>query len=170
MALIEASFFPLSVDVPLVALGVTSPKKSLVFGVVATFGSFIGGYLGYFIGYAAFDVLGRSLLNFHGMMGTFEGVLATYRQHGMGALIFAGFTPLPYITFTIAAGFNKTIDLWTLTLGAFIGRSLRFFSVGVLLYFYGARVKVVIDKYFEIVTIAFIVIIIVGIIYFKWLV
>ena len=166
---IEASLFPLSVDVPLIALGVTSPKKSLRFAAIATFGSFVGGYFGYLIGYAAFDAVGKSLLSFHGIMNKFEIILNAYRQHGMGALIVAGFIPLPYIAFTITAGFNQTIDLWTLTIGALIGRTLRFFPVGVLLFFYGVRAKVFIEKYFEIVSIVFIMIVILGIIFFRWL-
>jgi membrane protein YqaA with SNARE-associated domain len=170
IAFVEASFFPISVDVLLIALGVTAPKKSLMFALVATIGSVMGGYLGYYIGYALFDVVGKPLLGFHGMINKFDIILDRYHQNGVGVLVFSGFIPIPYIVFTFAAGFNHTIDLLTLTIGSLIGRSLRFFLVGALLYSFGARVKVFLERYFETVSIVCIILIIVGIIISKWLV
>jgi hypothetical protein len=38
-----------------------------------------------------------------------------------------------------------------------LGRGARFFLVGTLIFFFGARVKVFLEKYFEIVTIALLV-------------
>ena len=87
----------------------------------------------------------------------------------MSTLIFSGFTPVPYIVFTISAGFNGTLDLWTLAIGALIGRTLRFFPIGILLYFYGERAKIMIEKYFGILTVSYLLVIIISFIYFKWL-
>jgi membrane protein YqaA with SNARE-associated domain len=168
VAFAEASFLPVSVDIPLIALGVSSPKKSLLFGAVATLGSFAGGFAGYYIGLTIFEVIGKSLLNLYGLNEVCNAILAQYANHGITTLMFSGFTPFPYIVFTITAGFNGTLDLWTLTVGALIGRSLRFLPVGILLYFYGGRAKIIIEKYFGIVTAVFILVILLGILYFKW--
>ena len=169
IAFIEASFFPIPPDVLLIALGVATPKKSFKYALVCTAGSVIGAYLGYFIGYALFETVGRPLLSFYGVLGQFEKILQKYHENGILALFIAGFTPIPYKAFTIAAGFNSTLDLWTLTLGSLVGRSSRFFLVGALLYLYGANVKVFLDKYFDKLSLAFVALFILGFIAIKWL-
>ena len=169
IAFIEASFFPIPPDVLLIALGVATPRKSFRFALVCTVGSVVGAYLGYAIGYAAFEAVGKPILNFYGVLSQFEAVLLKYREHGMLALFVAGFTPIPYKIFTIAAGFNQTIDLWTLTIGSLIGRSSRFFLVGALLFFFGVGIKKFIDKYFDKLSLAFVALFILGFIAIKWL-
>lgn len=168
IAFVEASFFPIPPDVLLIALAVAMPKKSFKFALVCTLGSVTGAYLGYFIGYAAFETVGRPILAFYGITDQFQVVLDKYKDNGMIALFIAGFTPIPYKLFTIAAGFNQTLDLWTLSIGSLIGRSSRFFLVGGLLYFFGASVKIIIDKYFDKLSLAFVVLFILGLIAVKW--
>jgi len=155
IAFIEASIFPLPPDVLLVALGVSAPKKALKYGLVTAAGSFFGAYLGYYIGYASFEIIGKPVLSFFGMLRYIEPALKQYHEHGILALIFSGFTPIPYIVFTMAAGFNKTIDLLTLTIGGGIGRLIRFMLVAGLLYVFGPPVKVFIDKYFDKLSLVF---------------
>ena len=60
----------------------------------------------------------------------------------------AAFTPIPYKVFTIAAGVFK-VNFWTLVIASLIGRSARFFMVAGVIYFFGARVKLLIEKYFD---------------------
>lgn len=169
ISFIEASVFPLPPDVLLIALGVVSPRKALKYGLVTAAGSFLGGYLGYYIGYASFEIIGKPILSFFRVIHFVDPALRGYQQHGILALIFAGFTPIPYIAFTMAAGFNRTIDLLTLTIGGAIGRLLRFMLVGGLLYVFGPPVKTFIDKYFEKVSIVFAGLLVVLIIAFKFL-
>ena len=169
ISFIEASLFPISVDVPLIALGVAAPQKGLRLGLVATIGSFLGGYLGYAVGFLLFDAVGKPLLDLYGLSHSFDHLLSMYHQHGIGALILSGFTPLPYILFTYAAGFNRTLDVGMLTIGALAGRTLRFYPIGVLLYYAGPQAKIYLEKYFRVATVSFIILIIAGLIFFKWL-
>jgi membrane protein YqaA with SNARE-associated domain len=169
IAFIESSFFPIPPDVLLIALGVTTPKKSFRYALICTIGSVMGAYLGYLIGYAFFETIGKPILNFYGVLHQFEVVLQKYHENGILALFIAGFTPIPFKLFTIAAGFNQTLDLWTLTVGSIIGRLSRFFLVGAMLYLFGASVKVFIDKYFDKLSLAFVALFILGILAVKWL-
>ena len=170
IAFIEASFFPIPPDILLIAIGVTNAKKSLNAAAICTIGSVIGGYLGYFIGYGLFETIGRPILTLYGVMNQFEVILQKYNENGLLVLFIAGFTPIPYKAFTIIAGFNQTIDLWTLTIGSLIGRSTRFFLVGGLLYFFGQRVKVFLDKYFDKLSLVFVALLILGFVAIKWLI
>lgn len=169
IAFVEASFFPIPPDVLLIALGVATPRKSFIYAFVATAGSVCGAYLGYFIGYALFETIGKPILSFYGVSEQFESVLMRYNENGILALFIAGFTPIPYKVFTIAAGFNSTLSLWTLTVGSLIGRASRFFLVGALLFFFGASVKVFLDKYFDKLSLAFVALFIVGFVAIQWL-
>lgn len=169
IAFIEASFFPIPPDVLLIALAVATPKKAFKFALICTAGSVTGAYLGYLIGYGFFEVIGRPILSFYGALDKFEIVLMKYREHGFLALFIAGFTPIPYKVFTIAAGFQQTIDLWTLTIGSLIGRASRFFLVGGLLYYFGPQLKIFLDKYFDKLSLTFVALLILGFITIKWI-
>lgn len=169
IAFVESSFFPIPPDVLLIAMGVGQPRKSWQFALICTVGSVLGAFLGYFIGYAFFETLGRPILEFYGALDKFEGVLQNYRENGILALFIAGFTPIPFKLFTIAAGFDRTLDLTTLALGSLIGRSSRFFLVGGLLYYYGASIKGFLDRYFDRLSLAFVALLVLGFVAVKLL-
>jgi membrane protein YqaA with SNARE-associated domain len=169
IAFVESSFFPIPPDVLLIALAVANPKQSFKFAAICTAGSVSGAFLGYYIGYAFFESVGSHIVDFYGFTDKFQFVLDKYRENAWLAIIFAGFTPIPYKVFTIAAGFNKTIDLGTLALASLIGRAARFFLVGALLYAFGARMKEYLDRYLERLTLALGLLFVLGIITVKWL-
>jgi len=84
---------------------------------------------------------------------------------GVWAVGLAGFTPIPYKVFTIAAGFFE-MQIVAFILASAISRSLRFFLVagiiGILYKKYGDKIKVFIDKYFNYLAIAFVILLILG--------
>jgi membrane protein YqaA with SNARE-associated domain len=169
VAFAEASLLPVSVDIPLVAIGIAAPETGLVLGAIATAGSFLGGFLGYFIGFSLFDLLGRPLLALCGATGAAGRILALYHDHGLAALVLSGFTPLPYISYTYAAGIDRTLDLWTLTLGALLGRTLRFFPIGVLIYVAGSRAKEYLQRYFAAISLTVVLLFTAAYLAYQWL-
>jgi membrane protein YqaA with SNARE-associated domain len=162
IAFIEASFFPIPPDVLLLALGVSYPRKSFMYAAVCALGSVSGAFLGYYIGYAFFEVVGSRILEFYGVSDQFDVVLERYRENGFITLIIAGFTPIPFKVFTIAAGFRGTIPLETLAIASLIGRSLRFFIIAAFFYFFGPQIKVLIDKYLDWVAVLFVILLVGG--------
>ena len=146
-AFIEASVFPLPPDVLLIALGVTRPRRSILYSLLVVCGSSMGALLGYYLGYAVFDAVGSRLMNVSGAGGRFESLLSGYHTNAWLVLFLAGFTSIPFMVFTVAAGFNSTVDLPTLVFGVLCGRIIRFLPIGFLLVFFGARVKYYIDHY-----------------------
>jgi membrane protein YqaA with SNARE-associated domain len=169
IAFVEASFFPIPPDALLLALAVLYPKRSYTYAAVCAVGSVLGAFLGYYIGYAFFELIGSRILEFYGAIEQFETVLEKYREHGFLAIVLAGFTPIPFKVFTIAAGFRETIPLGTLALASLVGRSLRFFLVATFFYYLGPTIKVYIDRYFDIFAIAFMVLLIGGFILIRFL-
>lgn len=169
-AFIESSFFPIPPDALLIILAISYPKRSFYYALICTIGSVLGAYLGYLIGYVFYDSIGIKIIKFYGVEHQINYVLQKYHENGFIAIVTAGFTPIPYKVFTILAGFNKTIDLFTLTFASLIGRAGRFFLVGGLIYFIGPEVKSFIDKYLDKLTLAFMVLLILSFVVLKYLV
>jgi membrane protein YqaA with SNARE-associated domain len=161
IAFMESSFFPIPPDVLLIAMAVIVPKKAFRYALICSVGSVLGGVFGYFIGWALFESVGQAILQFYGAMGHYETVRQLYSEHAFWAILAAGVTPIPYKVFTIAAGAFE-VSLTTLIVASIIGRSARFFAVAALFYFFGAPIKKFIDKYFEILSIVFLVLLVGG--------
>jgi membrane protein YqaA with SNARE-associated domain len=154
----ESSFFPIPPDVLLLALGVAAPHRALWYAAVCSVASVLGGVLGYAIGFFVWDTAQDVFFTY--VPGfTREGfgrVQALYDAYGFLAVMVAGFTPIPYKIFTIASGvFGMNLPLFVVA--SAISRSARFFIEGVLLFRYGARIQQILDRYFNLITIAFLV-------------
>ena len=168
IAVAESSFFPIPPDVFLIALCIGAPKKSFKFAAICAAGSLIGGALGYELGLAFMDTLGQRILNLYGLEEKYHVVQELYQQYDAWAVAAAGFTPLPYKLFTISAGAFK-INFPTFMLVSLAARSARFFLVAALIYKFGAPVQYFINKYFNILTIVFLVLLIGGFVLIKML-
>ncbi len=174
----EASFFPVPPDALLIALCMGAHKKWVRFAVICSIGSVIGGVLGYLIGWGAYDLIGQKIVAVvAGLSGTEPDALLGAASEwfnekevygmkvGAWAVGIAGFTPIPYKVFTIAAGFFK-MNFGIFIVASAISRSLRFFVVagiiGLLFEKHGPRIEKFIDKYFNLLAIAFIVLLVLG--------
>ncbi|HQL55986.1 MAG TPA: DedA family protein [Myxococcota bacterium] len=96
----------------------------------------------------------------------FLKVKALYDDNAFLAIFTAAFTPIPYKVFTIAAGYFD-VSMGILALASGIGRSARFFLVAGLLWAFGPPMKRLIDKYFDILALAFMVLLIGGFLLLK---
>lgn len=167
LAFTESSFFPVPPDVLLITLSLSIPKKAFKYALLCTFGSIVGGMFGYFIGYQLMDLIGIPILNFYGAMEKYEYIRALYTKYDAWAVGIAAFTPIPYKVFTIAAGAFK-IDFVVFVLASIAGRAGRFFLVAGFIYLYGPSIKDFIDKYFNLLTFAFFVLLILGFLLMKY--
>ena len=166
IAVAESSFFPIPPDVFLIALCVGAPKKSFKFALICSVGSVLGGALGYGLGLGFMDTVGQSILNLYGLQDKYTVVQGLYQQYDALAVGAAGFTPLPYKLFTITAGAFK-IDFVTFMVVSLVARSARFFLVSALIYKFGAPVQHFINKYFNILTLVFLGLLIGGFVLIK---
>ena len=166
VAFCESSFFIVPPDILLIALAVSKPKRSFYYALISTIGSVLGGMFGYFIGLEFMEVVGIPILKLYGVMDKYEYVAVLYNKYDAWAVSIAGFTPIPYKLFTIAAGATK-INFAIFFISSLLSRGARFFLVGGLIYFFGARIKNFIEKYFNILSIVFVILLIGGFIAVK---
>ena len=148
MSFAESSFFPVPPDVLLMALALGRPKRSLYYAFICSIASVLGGVLGYFIGAAIWDMVSAYFFSYiPGFTAErFGYVQALFEKHNFWIVFFAGFTPIPYKVFTIGAGVFH-IAFAPFLAASLVGRSLRFFAVGGLIYCFGAPVRSFIDRY-----------------------
>ncbi|TQM93372.1 YqaA family protein [Roseinatronobacter monicus] len=145
VSFIESSVFPIPPDVLMVAMIVARPSQAFVIAGVATVASVAGGLAGYWIGYGAFETLGRPVLEFYGKDAYFAEFQARYNEWGAWAVLIAGVTPFPYKVITILSG-ATALSLPVFLLASIVARGLRFFIVAALLRKFGAPIRDFIER------------------------
>jgi membrane protein YqaA with SNARE-associated domain len=168
LAFAESSFFPIPPDVLLIALCVARPKRSFKYASVCAVGSIFGGVLGYLIGWQFMASVGIRIVDFYGLTDNVVHIETLYNTYDAWAVGIAGFTPIPYKVFTIAAGMFK-IDFTVFVLASAFSRSARFFLVGGLIYLFGPRIQRFIDRYFDWLAVTFTVLLVGSFVLFKYL-
>jgi len=168
LAFTESSFFPIPPDTLQLALSISKPKRSYWYAFLASIFSVLGGILGYFIGVFLFESVGKVIIQAFGYQAQFQQVGLLYQSHAFLAITAAAFTPIPYKVFTIAAGVWK-ISLATLIAASVVGRSGRFFLVATFTYFMGERVRTLVDKYFNWLSVVLFLLVIMGYAAIKYL-
>jgi membrane protein YqaA with SNARE-associated domain len=168
LAFCESSFFPIPPDILLIALAVAIPKKSLKYALICSAGSVLGGCFGYLIGWQFMASIGSPIVDFYGLGTKVEYIGSLYNKYDAWAVAIAGFTPIPYKVFTIAAGIFK-INFSVFVLTSLVSRSARFFIVGGLIYLFGPKIQGFIEKYFNILAVAFTVLLVLGFVVIKYL-
>ena len=147
-------------------LCIAIPPKSFRYAAICAVGSVLGGIIGYGLGMGFMDTIGVNIIAWYGLQDKYEVVQNLYQQHDALALAAAGFTPLPYKLFTITAGAFK-INFATFVLVSLLSRSARFFLVAAFIYKFGAPVRHFIERYFNILSILFFILLVGGFLIVK---
>ena len=160
----ESSFFPVPPDVLLAPMTLGRPQRWWRLAALTTVTSVLGGLLGYAIGYVALESV-TPLLHRVGYWGHFETAHDWFERYGFWAIFAAGFTPIPYKVFTIAAG-AAHMALLPFTLGSLVGRGARYFLVAGLVRWGGAPIEHHIRRYVDGIGWATLGILVIG--YLAW--
>ena len=128
--------------------------------------SILGAAAGYLIGYWVWEIVGGFFLSHVITAEAFATVSGKYSESAFGAVLAGAFTPIPFKAFTVTAGVFK-VDFLTFIAACAVGRTARFAIVACLLSVFGARVKLLIDKYFNIFTVIFFTLLLVGVLLLK---
>lgn len=161
----ESSFFPVPPDVLLAPLTLGAPKKWFRFALSCSIASVLGGILGYLIGMFLWEQIGTWVFAHLGGIGfteeNFSKFQEGYNKYGFWIVFTCGFTPLPYKVCTITAGVAGIMFPGFLIASA-ISRSARFFLVAGLFGWKGEAIRPFIEKYFNWLSLAFVILLIGG--------
>ncbi len=143
----ESSFFPIPPDVMLAPMTLARPDRGWFLAAITTAASVAGGVLGYVIGWLAIEGLEPWMAR----MGYDETYLLArewFDRWGFWAVLAAGFSPIPYKVFTIAAG-AMLMFLPGFVLASLLGRGTRFFLVAGLIIWGGAPMERAIRRHVD---------------------
>ncbi len=178
LALAESSFFPIPPDVLLIPLALGARSKAIRFALVCSVASIVGGIAGYGIGYyswwnGAEAYSAVALFFFNHIPGFTEQVFLNiqekYEIYNFLIVFTAGFTPIPFKIITISAG-AFSVNFPMFLLASTVSRSARFFLVALLIRQFGEPITAFIDKYFNVLSIIFTLLLIGGFLVLKTLI
>jgi membrane protein YqaA with SNARE-associated domain len=169
ISFVESSFFPIPPDIILIPMVITKRAKAWLFAFICTISSVLGGVAGYFIGYFFYLTIGEFIIELYSYQNEYSDFKSKYEgEIWLWFVFFAGLTPFPFKIITIASGALK-INMISFVAIALVSRGLRFYLVATLLKFFGNYIKEYIDKYFNILTFVFFILLIGGFIFFKYI-
>jgi len=178
MAFAEASFFPIPPDVLLIPLALGLRTKAFRLAFICSLSSILGAIFGYVIGsylwwegVNQFSWLAR--LFFDVIPGftpeIFYSIQTKYEIWNFWVVFTAGFTPIPFKVITISAG-AFDINFILFVIASTLSRSARFFLLSALIWKFGESMRDFIDKYFNLLAIIFMILLIGSFVLIKYVI
>lgn len=129
----EAVFLPVPPEALMIPLCLHNPRLSIMYALLGTAASALGGLFAYFIG----KKIGQPIL--HRLAPNLEQKLdAIFQQYGAWAVFIMSMAPADYKIFTISSGLFG-LKITRFLLAALSGRGVRFIAVAVLIMAFGKR-------------------------------
>ncbi|MFN3594743.1 MAG: YqaA family protein [Thiobacillaceae bacterium] len=144
----ESAFFPVPPDVMLAPMALARPQQAWRLALITTLASVAGGLAGYAIGHFAFEWVAPWIEARPRYWQAYQQAVAWFERYGFWAVFVAGFSPIPYKVFTIAAGV-LSMALLPFALASLIGRGARFYLVAALMRLGGARMEAALHRYVD---------------------
>ncbi|MFT4590894.1 MAG: membrane protein YqaA with SNARE-associated domain [Gammaproteobacteria bacterium] len=145
----ESSFFPIPPDVMLAPMVLAKPRSAWRLATITTVASVLGGMAGFAIGMFALDII-EPVLRDWGKWETYEHARDWFAEWGIWAVFIAGFSPIPYKIFTIAAG-AMSMAFLPFVVASAVGRGARFFLVAGLIAWGGPKFEAKLREYVDVI-------------------
>jgi membrane protein YqaA with SNARE-associated domain len=161
VAFVESSLLPIPPDILLIPMILARPHRAWRLAALCTLASVTGGLVGYAIGYFLFDAIGRPILEYNHAMAGYEALKAGFAEWGVWIIILKGMTPIPYKLVTIASGVVH-FPLLSFIGASIISRSLRFFLIAAILWWFGDAAREFIERRLMLATSLFAILLVGG--------
>lgn len=164
----ESSFFPIPPDVMMIPMILTHREIAFRLAFFATVSSVLGGFLGYYIGFALFESIGTWVIETYHLQSAMAKFQIDFAQYGFWVIALKGLTPIPFKLVTIASGVAK-FDLLQFTLASIIARAFRFYMLAGILWKFGPMAKPFIEKHMKWVVILTLLVLVLGFFIVKFI-
>jgi membrane protein YqaA with SNARE-associated domain len=151
VSFVESSVFPIPPDVLMIPMCLADRRRSLWIATVCTLASVAGGFLGYAIGFYAFEAVGQAIVAFYGLEAQLQEFRDAFAEYGWWIIVIKGATPIPYKLITIASGVAQ-FPLGAFAVASVISRGMRFYLVAGLLWWIGEPIRRFIEERLTLVT------------------
>ena len=134
-------------------MAIGAPNKAFRFALICTLGSVLGALLGYYMGWGLWSIMDNWFYLY--IPGFSESIFIelseSFKSNTFLTIFTAGFTPIPFKVFTIAAG-AAMVPILMFLFASTLSRGMRYLLLALLIYKYGSSIKSWIDKYFNLLT------------------
>jgi membrane protein YqaA with SNARE-associated domain len=145
-AAMEACVFPAPTEALMVALSLGRPGRSWRLAALAVCASLAGALAGYAIGRYFLADLAGWVPGGPATLGHVEALGRGYRSGAFWLLATSGYTPVPYLAYTIGAG-AYGVPLLPFVAGALTGRALKYFLLGTLTFYLGPPIRTLLARH-----------------------
>jgi len=168
IAFIESSVFLIPADVLFVPMALMRPKKAWRFATIATICSVLGGIAGWLLGFYAYELLARPVLEFYGKLAEFERLRAAASLELIVLLLVtSGLCHLPPIKIVTILSGLLAVNLVLFIVLAVLARGFRFYLIAWIARVYGASLIDFFLKRLTWVGAIVVTLLIVGLIFYK---
>lgn len=154
LSFIEAIFFPVPPELMLAPMCVAKPRSSFWYATLSLIGSLAGAVIGYLLGHFAFEAMQPvfDALGWTDAINKQIGELRTMVQQSpwraFGALVIAGFSPIPLKVFTWASGIVG-VPFVPFLAAMVVGRGKRVFLVAGAIRLGGEKAEATLRRHIE---------------------
>ncbi len=143
---LESTIVPIPLETLLIPLMQSRREKLWLIAAVTTLGCVLGAILGYLVGYFIFDLLKEYVFGNITTQEEFNIFKESINANGFWFVFSTGVTPVPLQVAMLVAGVTQFS--FVLYLLAVIGsRSIRYFGLALLVYFFGDKTEKLVRKY-----------------------
>jgi membrane protein YqaA with SNARE-associated domain len=170
ISFVESSVFLVPAEALLVPMCLARPQRAYRYALIVTVGSVLGGVAGWALGYYAYELIAKPVLEFYGSLDKFEVLRSsTSRDAILLMLITSGVAHLPPMKVVTILSGAAAVHLWLFVVSAIVARGGKFFLIAWLLRTYGEPIKEFIERRLGLMALAGIVVLL--LLYFstKWL-
>lgn len=161
VSFIESAFFPIPPDLMLIPMVLADRAKAWRLAFICTLASALGALFGYAIGLIFWETIGQPIIHFYDASAAFNRFVSFYDAWGIWIVLAAAISFLPFKVATIASGVAG-LAIIPFFLVSLVGRGIRFFAVAGLIYYFGPQMRRLIDRYFNILSFAFVALLLLG--------
>jgi len=148
ISFLESIILPVPLqDLLLASMSLRNRSKAFYFAAICTIASVLGALLGYYIGVQAENHILPILINLD-YESKFETAQMYFQTYDIYIILIAGFSPIPYKVFTIAAGM-MSMSLLPFVVFSLIARGARYFLISFLVRKFGKMADAWLNKYID---------------------
>lgn len=135
-SVLESTVFPWPIEFPMLAYMLRGRRAVVEVVTIVSLGSVLGCLISYLAGRLVFEALEGVLAARPGLEASLAAARGRIDAWGPSAVFVAMLAPVPVQIASLAAGL-AAMPVWAFLLAALAGRSLRYWAMGVLVFFYG---------------------------------
>lgn len=147
ISFVESSVFLVPADVLFLPMALARPDRAYRYAFIATLFSVLGGIAGWYLGYHAYELVAKPVLEFYGKLDAFEHLRnSTSADTILLLLITSGLSHLPPIKVVTILSGAAGVNIWLFIVSAILARGTRFYIFAWALKKYGEPIRHFIEK------------------------